>query len=137
MQRDFIRLTALATFALLLIAGPADARHKLAPLPPAPLHNFVNLDLTAPDPAPPAPPHLRMAIDLLDAATARRQGDNVDFDLLTISKSFGHYMSGTAEIGPPEGTIMNTLAHYQASCAWRTQRLTSIGPNYFGVGKSF
>ena len=92
--------------AILVCTAPSTAKHKTAtPQTVGPAHNFIGVDLNASIPDAPSPRH--MDVKLLDTVTATRSGDTVTFDVLTISKSFGHYMSGTTDVGPPEGTIMH------------------------------
>ncbi len=130
------KLGCLVAGALTVAVGatPSSARHKaVTPQPPVAAYNFVGLDLSASAPGASNAP--RMAVTLLDTASAARLGDTVTFDVLTISKSFGHYMQGTKEIGPPEGTIMHGSSTYAASCNWRTIRLVSVTPNFWGAGQ--
>src|SRR5580692_11173845 len=102
-----IRYAAYGALSLLLVAAPAAAKHPRPTAPPSPpAHNFVNVDLTASVPVPPGPGSFRYSVVLLDAASVVRSGNTVTFDTLSISRSFGHYMSGNREVGPPEGTIV-------------------------------
>ena len=129
-MRPILR-ASLFVLTAVLAAVPAGARHSQSALPSTlSEHNFVNVDLTSPAPAPPASGVVRLGVTLLDAASLVRDGDTVRFEALSISKTIGHYMSGNQEVGPPEGIVVFNTQRYQASCGWRTQRniFTPVAP---------
>ena len=126
-----------AVLAVLLVATPVAAKHARPAPPPLPPHNFVNVDLTVPAPAPPAPGASRLSVALLDAASVVHSGDRVTFDALTISKTFGLYMSGIRSDGPPEGTIVFNTERYQASCGWRTIHMIALPAAPYQAGARY
>jgi hypothetical protein len=105
--------------ALSLCASPAFAAR----------HNFVNLDLTWQTPVTPQPHHLPWAASLVDADSAVRTGDRINFDMLELQRSLlerdGRGISG--------GHMQWRIDHYQVSCGWRTIRKLPNRPADFDV----
>jgi hypothetical protein len=131
-----LRCAAFGVLNLLLVSSPVVARHahRAAALP---AHNFVNVDLTAPAPAPPAPGTFRLSVVLFDSASVVHNGDTVTFDALAISKTFGRYYSGNKEVGAPEGSIVFNTERFRASCGWRTLRRIPTPATPYEVGERY
>src|ERR1700710_2704661 len=131
-KRIAVRL--LLCTAALVIAAPAAARHKASP---ASTRDFVELALTASHPAP-LPGHEALdSKDLLDSASAGRNGDAVTFEVLHIAAtvSIDGKFSHT--------NIATSTSRFQASCNWRTLRRiatwsepsrTHVKPRLFEIG---
>jgi hypothetical protein len=75
-------------------------------------HNYVNMDL-AWDPPPPGRTVYNTV--LIDADSAKKSGDTVEFDELVLSPL---YQRGPSQ--PPASPLRTTLMHEQLSCGWRT-----------------
>lgn len=108
---------ALAAAAL-GVTAPAYAKSKVPPK--VVLHNFVRYDLSAGVSATLSPERRLLSITLIDASSATRKGDTVEFDTLTLSPVAP--ATGPANGAATQASIVADTNHYQVSCGWQTLR---------------
>ena len=109
------RRVVLCTAIALMAASPASAKHKAHA---EPVHNYVDFDLTPSVPAPPVN-GFRDVVQLVDSASATRNGDIVSFDVLMLNQVVGT----DPHTGGPAAVILHRTYTYVVSCGWQTERM--------------
>ncbi len=114
----------VAAAVIVASAVPAMAKKHPAAVA-AERHNFVDFDFTAKTPAP-LPNAQWETLDLLDSASARREGDTVRFDVLTIGQNFQGARDPVTKTVTYRRWNLAGIENFEASCGWRTVRIAGF-----------